>query len=70
MDDLADDLLWGAGPIAKELRGKDTKKNRRWVYHRHQRGLLPTWKEGAEIITRKSLLRQHFNPPPKVEAAE
>jgi hypothetical protein len=70
MDTLSDDLLWGAGPIAKDLLGRDTKKNRRKVYHLHQKGLLPTWKEGAEIITRKSLLREHFNPPPKIEAAE
>ncbi len=66
---LADDLLVGAGPIAKEVRGEDTEKNRRWVYHRHQQKLLPTWKQGADIITRRSLLQQHFSPPAK-ELAE
>jgi hypothetical protein len=72
MSDLADDLLWGAGAIAKELFGRDTKSNRRRIYHMHQQHRLPTWKqgEGAEIITKRSLLREHFNPPEKVQAAE
>jgi hypothetical protein len=70
MSDLADDLLWGAGPIAKDLFGRDSEKNRRRVYHLHQKCRLPTWKQGSDIVTRKSLLRQHFNPPVKAEAAE
>jgi len=74
MSELASDLLWGAGEIAKDLFGRDTEKNRRKVYHLHQQERLPTWKSGegkhAEIVTRKSLLRQHFNPPSKIVAAE
>ena len=42
MSDLADDLLWGAGPIAKDLFGHDTKKNWRKDYHLHQKRRLPT----------------------------
>jgi hypothetical protein len=76
MSDLAKDLLWGAGAIAKDLFGRDTKPNRRKVYHLHQKGRLPTWNSGdgedgkETIVTRKSLLRRHFNPPTKIVAAE
>ena len=65
MSELAHDLLWGAGAIAEDLFGRNTKKNRRRVYHLHSKGRLPTWKVGdsPEIICRKSLLRQTFNPP-------
>jgi hypothetical protein len=68
MDTLFEDLLFGAGPIAKEVRGKDTKKNRRWVYHRHRNKQLPTWNEGNQIVSRKSLLREHYTP--KIDTAE
>jgi hypothetical protein len=61
------DLLWGAGPIAKALFGRDTQKNRRKVYYGHQRRRLPIWKEGSEIITRKSLLQRHYSPPTATE---
>jgi hypothetical protein len=60
MSKLYEDLLVGAGAIALELYGRDTAKNRRRVYYRHQEGRLPTWKDGEEIITRKSLLNRHY----------
>jgi hypothetical protein len=69
MAKLSDDLLLGAGPIAAELYGRDNKKNRRKVYYRHEQGRLPTWKDGDEIITRRSLLEQHYSRPTS-EAAE
>jgi hypothetical protein len=65
MSDLASDLLFGAGAIAKDLFGEDTEKNRRRVYHLHEKRRLPTWKngDGPEIISRKSALRDHFKAP-------
>jgi hypothetical protein len=70
MRKLADDVLRGAGPIAEEVLGQNTKKNRRKIYYLHEKGLLPTWTEGAEIITRRSLLEEHYSPPAITEAAE
>jgi hypothetical protein len=67
MSNLCDDLLRGAGPIAAELYGRDNAKNRRRVYYRHGRGRLPTWKDGEEIITRRSLLDQHYRRPTLAE---
>jgi hypothetical protein len=63
MPDLADDLLWGAGSIAKALFGLNNKKTRRKVYHLHQEDRLPIWKDGPDIISRKSLLDEHYRPP-------
>ena len=65
---LASDLLWGAGEIAKELFGKNTKQTRRRVYYLHGRGQLPTWngpdspetKSRQIIISSRSKLQQHF----------
>jgi len=60
MDELSDDLMFGAGAIAKELLGKDTRKNRRKVYHLHQRGLLGLFKMGGEIAGRRSTIRERI----------
>ena len=68
MSDLANELLWGAGAIATDLFGRDTKKTRRKVYHLHQKRRLPTWKDGPDIITTKTLLRQHFSRPSAITA--
>jgi hypothetical protein len=62
-DDLASDLLFGAGAIAEDLFGQDTKQNRRRVYHLHQQGHLPTFRLGGEkgqIVGRRSTIRQHI----------
>jgi hypothetical protein len=60
--DLASEVIRGAGNLAKELRGADTKENRRWVYHKHERGQLPTWTEGGQIISTRTALRDHYRP--------
>jgi hypothetical protein len=64
-DTLSDDLLFGAGMIARFLHGRDTKKNRRRVYHAHEHGYIPTWKEGDQIISTKTRMREHYKPPLK-----
>jgi hypothetical protein len=71
MSDLANDLLFGAGQIAEDLFGADTKKTRRKVYHLHGLGRLPTSKldKGPEIISRRSLLRDHFKAPTRKNKA-
>jgi hypothetical protein len=58
MDELGNDLMFGAGSIAKDVFGKNNKKNRRKVYYLHQRGLLGTFKMGGEIAGRRSTIRQ------------
>ncbi len=65
MKTLADEVLRGAGEIAKFWRGRDTKQNRRAVYHAHEEGYIPTWKEGDQIVTTKSALVAHYAPPVK-----
>jgi hypothetical protein len=68
-DSLAHDLLWGAGAIAEELFGRNSEKTRRKTYYLHEAGKLPTWKNAGEIISRRSLLRQHFQAPQRITAA-
>jgi hypothetical protein len=74
---LTDDLLAGAGAIAKYVYGKNDKKHRRKVYYKYERKELavskgrsgdewPLWKDGQEITSRKSLLDQYFTPKAKV----
>jgi hypothetical protein len=58
MEGLADDLMLGAAAIARDVFGKDNKKNRRKVYHLHHQGLLGTFKMGGEIAGRRSTIRQ------------
>jgi hypothetical protein len=58
--DIFQDVLRGAGEISKIVYGKNTKENRRRIYHKHERKQLPTWKEGAEIITTRTALREHY----------
>ena len=60
MTDISDDLLLGASAIAREVLGNDTVKNRRKIYHLHQRRLLPTFKLGSEIAARRSAIRQRI----------
>jgi hypothetical protein len=63
---LTDDLLAGAGAIAKYVYGKNDKKHRRKVYYKFERQEWPLWKDGQEITSRKSLLDQYFTPKAKV----
>lgn len=58
MDELGNDLMFGAGSIAKDVFGKNNKKNRRKVYHLHNQGLLGTFKMRGKIAGRRSTIRQ------------
>ena len=68
MTELASDLLRGAAAIAEEVLGSRSEKNRRRIYHMHERRLLPTWKEGNEIISTRSALRQHYSEKQRAAA--
>jgi hypothetical protein len=70
--DLADDLLRGAEQIARYVFGKKDRKHKRKVYYEYEMQRWPIWKDGdgMEIVSRKSLLNAHFNPPAKVATAE
>lgn len=68
MTELASDLLRGAAAIAEEVLGSRSEKNRRRIYHMHERRLLPTWKEGNEIISTRSALRQHYSDKQRAAA--
>jgi hypothetical protein len=59
-DDLADDLLRGARAIAKHVFKSDDDRTRRRVYHKQ--GKWPIWKDGSDLMSRKSLLNEHFMP--------
>jgi hypothetical protein len=69
---LADDLLHGAAAIAHYVFKKKDRKHKRKVYYEYEMERWPIWKDGdgVELISRKSLLNAHFNPPSKIEAAE
>jgi hypothetical protein len=58
---VSDDLLLGAGAIAKEVFGKDTKANRRKVYHLDEVGALPTFRLGKQLALRPSALRKRID---------
>jgi hypothetical protein len=57
VDDLAKDLLLGAGPIAKDLFGEDTPENRRKIYHWHEERVLPTFRFGGKLASTRSAIR-------------
>src|SRR5262249_12028615 len=65
MRSLSDDLLRGAGAIAKHCFGKNTKETRRKIYNQRKR--LPIWSDGdgpyAPLLSRKSLLDRHYAGP-------
>jgi hypothetical protein len=60
--DFVNEVYRGAGALAKRIRGANTKKNRRWIYHQHEKGNLPTWPEGGQIISTEASLRDHYRP--------
>jgi hypothetical protein len=60
--DLASEVLRGAKKIALELYKKDDRKHQRKIYHKHETGQLPTWKEGQELVTTRTALRDHYQP--------
>lgn len=51
---LADDLLEGAGPIARFVYGDERK--RRQIYHLAEAGHLPVFRLGTKICARQSTL--------------
>jgi hypothetical protein len=63
MSALADDLLRGASEIALYVYKKKDRKHLRKVYHKHETRQWPIWKDGLELISRKSELDQHFQKP-------
>jgi hypothetical protein len=68
-EDLAEDLLWGAAAIARELFGRANAAAKRKVYHLHEVGQLPTWRhEGTDgkkgpLLARRSDLQRIFARP-------
>jgi hypothetical protein len=70
MGELGDDLLPGAKAIARYVFKRADKAAQRKVYHKFQTKRWPIWKDGADLISRKSLLNEHFNPPTKMEPIE
>lgn len=54
-DNLSDDMLWGAGAIAKYL-----KRTERQVRYFEEKGLLPISRVGRGLVARKSALNDHF----------
>ena len=55
-DTLANDLLQGAGEIARFVYGDDSSRNRRRIYHliAQKSSCLPVFKMGNQIFARKS----------------
>jgi hypothetical protein len=62
-DTLADDLLQGAGEIARFFYGDDSSKNRRRIYHLIQQksGCLPIFRLGGQIYARKSSIMKSIS---------
>ena len=59
-DDLGADLLIGAAAIARDVLGSDSQKNRRKIYHLHERRSVPTFKLAGELAARRSRIRQRL----------
>ena len=65
---LHDDVLRGAEAISLYVFNKKDRKHVRKVYHKAETGQWPIWKDGLELISRKSELDAHFQKP-AIEAA-
>lgn len=55
---LSDDLIEGADGLADFIFGNRSAKNRRKVYHLTEQNELPTFRLGAKICGRKSVILQ------------
>jgi hypothetical protein len=66
-NDLTGDLLRGARAIAQYVYQENHDRARRRVYHKYYAGGWPIWKDGADLISRKSLLNDYFTKPPAPE---
>jgi hypothetical protein len=53
---LADDLLVGAGEIARFIYGDDSEPNRRRVYHAASKREFPTFKLNGAVSARRSTI--------------
>ena len=53
---LAEDIMTGAGPIAKFIFGSASETNKRRVYHAADKLGLPTFRLGATICARRSTI--------------
>ncbi|MDP4021044.1 helix-turn-helix domain-containing protein [Methylobacterium sp. NEAU 140] len=51
---LAEDMIEGAGPIAKFLFGSEDTKARRKIYHIIEQHDFPSFKIGGKIYARRS----------------
>ena len=60
---LHDDVLRGAAAISLYVFDKKDRKHVRKVYHKHETGQWPIWKDELELISRKSELDAHFQKP-------
>jgi hypothetical protein len=70
-EDLADEVLRGAKAIAMFTYRNADKNHRRKVYHKYETRTWPIWKDGAELVSTKTAMRQHFIPPsPKPATAD
>ncbi|WP_300115184.1 hypothetical protein [Sphingobium sp.] len=49
------DLLTGIAAIAKHLNWPERR-----VLHQHEKGLIPTFKQGRLVCARRSTLAKHF----------
>jgi hypothetical protein len=58
---LADDLLDGLVAIAKYIYGDGNTRMRRRVQYEHEKGHIPTFKNGGRVCARKSELDLHFS---------
>jgi hypothetical protein len=68
-EDLADEVLRGAKAIAMFAYRNADRNHLRKVYHKHDTGTWPIWKDGAELVSTKTALREHFTPPNRKSAA-
>lgn len=55
MNDNAPDLLTGVAAIASHLGWTE-----RQVLHQHEKGMIPTFKQGRLVCARRSTLAKHF----------
>lgn len=54
-DDPGRDLMTGIAAIAKHLGWSERR-----VLHQHEKGLIPTFKQGRLVCARRSTLAKHF----------
>jgi hypothetical protein len=60
IETIAEDLVYGAAAVARELRGADTPEYRRWVYYQARRPNNPfgLFRIGSRVCGRRSRFRR------------